>query len=344
MTAANTSTTTPSCHCHSTMRRRQRTPRKQPSSVIVAFSFCAFAVLSSGSAFAPATAYRRRTTSSSATSLHASTAVPTNSGSSWWNNNALLPELELPKNPFNQKQQQQQESKSHIDSAAVDQWAAKYCTVAGLRESFGSNHNVLWGDLDACNTRRLYKSLLPVALLELKDCGVTAESLAPLAYKARVAAKLYARERSRVPSRLAANLFDGYRQWRKYGSFDMTGMTYQQVWDKYAALVEDETADADGENDVTTKICLKILERSCICNEKIDRMVLNNKRNKAELKHITDQLENDVKLLLNMNEEEDDDDDNDRKRQAQKFRALRQIAKVKRRIAKFNKQQQHEKQ
>ena len=74
--------------------------------------------------------------------------------------------------------------------------------------------------------------------------------MAVLAYKARVAAKLYARERCRVPARVAANLFDGYRQWRKYGSFDCTGMSYQQVWEKYAKLIQQETSE-DSDSDST---------------------------------------------------------------------------------------------
>ena len=75
-----------------------------------------------------------------------------------------------------------------------------------------------------------------------------------------------------------------------------------------------------------------------------EQVRLNNRKDKAELKHITKQLEQDVKLLLNM-DDDDSDENNDKandKRQAQKFRALRQIAKVKRRIAKFNKQQQQQ--
>jgi hypothetical protein len=73
----------------------------------------------------------------------------------------------------------------------------------------------------------------------------------------------------------------------------MAGMSYQQVWNKYAAsILEDEecvvpvaggtgtTTDvADGldERDVTAKICLKILERSCETNQMIDKWVLSSK-------------------------------------------------------------------
>jgi hypothetical protein len=268
-----------------------------------------------------------------------------------------------------------------VISDARKAWERKYCSVAGLRESFGTNRNVIWGDFDASITRRLYKCLLPVALLELYETGhVPPQDLAPLAYRARVAAKLYARERSHVPARLAAAAFDGYRQWRKYGRFDSSGMSYDQVWNKYAAMIAQEKSstsqtmtdkpqlakedsDVEDNDSVTAKICLKILERSCHSNEMIDRLVLkhqkggklkndvNSRRQRRqdlqELRQVSEQLERDVQLLLQQPDKfiDREEDDNDRpvspvvlsqteqKQQAQKFRALRAVAKVKRRIA-----------
>ena len=273
-------------------------------------------------------------------------------------------------------------------SDARKAWERKYCSVAGLRESFGTNRNVIWGDFDASITRRLYKCLLPVALLELYETGhVPPQDLAPLAYRARVAAKLYARERSHVPARLAAAAFDGYRQWRKYGRFDSNGMSYDQVWNKYAAMIAQEknskspkvsdhhqplsikevtAADMDNDDDsVTAKICLKILERSCHSNEMIDRLVLKHQKggkfkndvmsrrqrrqDLLQLRQVSEQLERDVQLLLQQPDKLTDRDEDDGDRlgmispvtlsqleqtpQAQKFRALRAVAKVKRRIA-----------
>jgi hypothetical protein len=252
-----------------------------------------------------------------------------------------------------------QPPKTLLNLTARQAWERKYCSVAGLREAFGRNHNIVWGDLDAATTRRLYKCLLPVALLELYEAGhVPPMELAPLAYRARVAAKLYARERSQVPVRMFAAMFDGYRQWRKYGSFDCTGMTYDQVWNKYAALIGQETSQTasevkdDENNSVTAKICLKILERSCQSNEMIDRLVLKNRkgdkvarkqrqRDLQQLRSVSEQLERDIQLLLQQPDESLDQrhhhakvlSDAARKQQMQKFRALRAVATVKRRIA-----------
>ena len=229
-------------------------------------------------------------------------------------------------------------------------WAAKYTSVKTLRKSFGKNKNRIWGDFDPSSTRRLYHTLLPRALLELRglrdrllsdeeenydkekrkknsqqrshqrdtiidahDIDITylkqeLKELAPLAYQARLAAKKYARERSHLPARLGSMIYDGYRSWRNYGKFSSTGMTWEQVWNKYEdqvlreAMEEVEDAataneaylsaaasgsseasellsgignkeDLDDE-ELTARICLRILERSVVTNSAIDRLFL----------------------------------------------------------------------
>ncbi|KAL7527292.1 hypothetical protein ACHAXR_004297, partial [Thalassiosira sp. AJA248-18] len=282
-------------------------------------------------------------------------------------------------------------------------WAAKYTSVSTLRKSFGTNKNRLWGDFDPPTTRRLYHTLLPRALLELRglrdgllttssssgssskeddglldgsnnggnDCGSggknkkkeTARSspqqvniinggattttpnfnhpddypnnnnnngnnnnnqeylqeelkeLAPLAYQARLAAKKYARERSRLPGRIGSMLYDGYRSWRRYGKWRSGGMTWEQVWNKYedqvlreameeledAAVIGEDGNDHDeatssssralidgntigglpfqgredlDDEELTARICLRILERSVVTNDAIDKLFL----------------------------------------------------------------------
>jgi hypothetical protein len=126
------------------------------------------------------------------------------------------------------------------------------------------------------------------------------KELAPLAFRARLAAKEYARERSRLPARIGSMLYDGYRSWKKYGKWKTTGMTWEQVWNKYedqvlkeammelgmempessadyatASTVErlEVTDDLDDE-EITARICLRILERSVVTNDAIDRLFL----------------------------------------------------------------------
>ena len=204
-------------------------------------------------------------------------------------------------------------------------WAAKYTSVSTLRTTFGTNKNRLWGDFDPKTTRQLYHTLLPRALLGLHDMGLSkVDELAPLAYQARVAAKKYARERSMLPGRIGSMLYDGFRQWKRYGKFDHRGMTWEQVWRKYEDQVLKEVmeeiareeeeeeeheaavaalrqvtsateqalldyADALDDEELTARICLRILERSVVTNEAIDKLFL--------------------KRIMNGEEEEYDDED-----------------------------------
>lgn len=192
------------------------------------------------------------------------------------------------------------------------EWAKRYTSQEGLREAFGRNKNRLWGDLDARTARRLYKSLLfPTAIselvLELGDECARPEELAPLAYEARKAAKMYVRERCRVPSRVGAYLFDGFRQLRRYGRFQPNGASYEQLWSRYYkengnktdeefeflfgphaddqddeskidteddADIIDDVDDAVTEEEIVKRTCQKILEKSCTTNEAIDRFYL----------------------------------------------------------------------
>mmetsp|Transcript_20777 Transcript_20777/g.43518 ORF Transcript_20777/g.43518 Transcript_20777/m.43518 type:complete len:373 (-) Transcript_20777:1211-2329(-) len=191
-------------------------------------------------------------------------------------------------------------------------WANRYTTLDGLRATFGSNKNKLYGDLDAPTTRKLYKSLLPTAVCELVlDLEVRPEELAQLAFEARKAAKLYARERCHVPARLLANWYDGFRAFRRYGRFQTDGMSYDQLFDKYyqrsalersLSLSQKRTEQSEvtrnrkrtkkndngsdsrnewTEEDIVTQTCVKILESACRTNAMIDRMTLpDNKKDR----------------------------------------------------------------
>mmetsp|Transcript_81578 Transcript_81578/g.236524 ORF Transcript_81578/g.236524 Transcript_81578/m.236524 type:complete len:405 (-) Transcript_81578:51-1265(-) len=207
-----------------------------------------------------------------------------------------------------QRQQQQQLEYQR----RKEQWANRYTSLESLRETFGSNKNILWGDLDAASARKLYKTLLPKALLELVQAGVQPEDLAPLAYQARVAAKLYARERCQLPARWLAALFDGVRTLRKYGRFQPVGMSYEQVWEKYESQVledlelleaSEDSDDVQDKNIIAIRqVCLKILESSCRTNSNVDKWVLppdpSEQKDSEELMQIAQTLENDVQSLL----------------------------------------------
>jgi hypothetical protein len=255
-----------------------------------------------------------------------------------------------------QQQQQQQQRKRQqrqlLPLRTIEyrrrkhEWAKRYTSQQGLREAFGSNRNKFWGDLDAKTARRLYKKLLfPTALseliLELGDEIIRPEELSPLAYEARKAAKLYVRERCRVPSRVGAYLFDGIRQFRKHGKFQMDGVTYEQLWIRYYHDHDIDDHDHDGndhdiddddggfgsllfghdddnddvdvvgdiddtvtEEEIIMRTCQKILEKSYTTNEAIDRFYLK-KYNETKEQH--GEYNNNSNSNSNIN----DDDNND---------------------------------
>lgn len=218
--------------------------------------------------------------------------------------------------PRRRTQKRRRRAKAALDSTEYQkrkqEWADRYTTLEGLRATFGSNCNKLYGDLDVATTRRLYQSLLPTAVCELVlDVEVKPEELAQLAFEARKAAKLYARERCRVPARVFANCYDGIRSFRRYGRFQVQGMSYDQIFDKYyqrSALerslknhrnttgatsasaprrrwfrtnrVGDERVGGDDEDwdeeDIVTQTCMKILESACRTNPVVDRMALSS--------------------------------------------------------------------
>jgi hypothetical protein len=199
------------------------------------------------------------------------------------------------------------------------EWAAKYTSIHTLRQSFGRNRNKIWGDFDPQTTRKLYHTLLPRALLGLYEVGLWSPTdLAPLAFEARIAAKKYARERCILPGRLASMAYDGFRTWRRWGKWSPEGMSWEQIWNKYETQILEEymednsNVDLDElQEEITAQICLKILERSCITNEAIDKMFLDDETNESremkrrrrrnaerDLAKIKIKLERDMKELL----------------------------------------------
>lgn len=61
---------------------------------------------------------------------------------------------------------------------------------------------------------------------------------------ARYAAKVYARERSMVPNRAAAMVFDGTRYALRTGKWSWTGMSVEEIWLKYEREVKEELLSA----------------------------------------------------------------------------------------------------
>eukprot|EP00587_Corethron_hystrix_P008646 CAMPEP_0113312734 /NCGR_PEP_ID=MMETSP0010_2-20120614/9449_1 /TAXON_ID=216773 ORGANISM="Corethron hystrix, Strain 308" /NCGR_SAMPLE_ID=MMETSP0010_2 /ASSEMBLY_ACC=CAM_ASM_000155 /LENGTH=321 /DNA_ID=CAMNT_0000168625 /DNA_START=737 /DNA_END=1702 /DNA_ORIENTATION=- /assembly_acc=CAM_ASM_000155 len=194
--------------------------------------------------------------------------------------------------------------------------------VDTLRSLFGRNRNKLWGDLDAAAARKLYQALLPRALLRLYNEGLAPDELAPLAYEARLAAKEYARERCQVPGRMAATAYDGFRHLRRYGKWSGKGLSWEQLWEKYEAQIKEEVSEIEPslrQEELTSKVCLRILERSCTTNESIDKLLLSDSYVNQELARLDQEVED----ILQRKKEDQSIDSNE-------FRLLRHIVRIRR--------------
>lgn len=127
-------------------------------------------------------------------------------------------------------------------------------------------------------------------------------------------------------------------------------MTYPQVWDKYETMILDELEKEElndlTDEDVTAKVCLKILERSCHTNEGIDRFLLRRSdasdssqrqrlgsEERARIEHEKDlttviaQLERDVHELLKPASKR-----HEREWRASRMKTLRLLVRAKQRL------------
>lgn len=148
-------------------------------------------------------------------------------------------------------------SSSQINGTA---WGL-YTTVEELREAYGEGRT-----LSAVETRELYHSLLPTQLLEHGDQSTLPER-AQLAIKARHAARLYARERAKLPVTISSELMDGVRTFMKQGRFQKAGLSEEQIWQKYAGCSSPHEVHDD-------EIYRTILQKACTSNQHVDKLCL----------------------------------------------------------------------
>lgn len=196
-------------------------------------------------------------------------------------------------------------------------WLDRYGSVGALQKTFGEAP--IFGDLTPEQTRKFYHTLLPRSLLGLYEMGLMKpEELAPLAYNARIAAKEYARSRCIWTGRLMTAAFDLYRG--RLGK--PSSMSWEELYKKYEAQIVEEvcsdewtnqlpsscSADDDDDDsktddeeadDLTMRIYLRILERSCSTNQAFDALFLTDDDDDDDyLSDIASKLERDVRFLL----------------------------------------------
>lgn len=179
-------------------------------------------------------------------------------------------------------------------------WLERYGTIEALQQTFGVAPT--FGDLTPEQTRKLYHTLLPRSLLGLYEMGVMKpEELAPLAYNARIAAKEYARSRCVWTGRLMTTAFDIYRG--RLGK--SSSMSWEELYKKYEAQIVKEECNIelkgnDSDEDLTMRIYLRILEKSCSTNQAFDSMFLDEEDDEDSdyLDSVATKLEDDVRMLL----------------------------------------------
>lgn len=101
-----------------------------------------------------------------------------------------------------------------------------------------------------------------------------------------------------------AHWYDGYRQWKSFGKFQIYGLSYDQVFDKYYqrstlerkrqqfdsendvdnSNIGDDDDDEWSEEDIISQTCIKILESACRTNPLIDQMTLGKRREQERAK------------------------------------------------------------
>ena len=199
-------------------------------------------------------------------------------------------------------------------------WMERYGSLEALQSTFGTGKGIGFfrGDLTPEQTRRLYHTLLPRSLLGLYEMNLMKpQELAPLAYNARVAAKQYARSRCVWYARVATAAFDQYRNLRDRGQLRFgkksSSMTWEEIWSKYEAQIVAEECEHEldeskspkkkfNEKDLTMRIYMRILEKSCATNKAFDQMFydtdIDNYDEQDSLERMGQQLEQDVREVL----------------------------------------------
>lgn len=139
-----------------------------------------------------------------------------------------------------------------------------FLTIKCLRLRFGEKKR--WAGMR--DTRCIYHKLLPrYADDYIGNYSDKLETLAKMTSESRLAAKIFAREQSKLYVQILSILYDVIR----HGS--TTGLTFEKLWKKYEKQVKRENPFAD-ENEIRYRTSLRILEKSCKTNRSIDIIVL----------------------------------------------------------------------
>merc|ERR1712183_975143 len=121
---------------------------------------------------------------------------------------------------------------------------------------------------------------------------------------------------------MAATAYDGFRHLKRYGKWSGKGLSWEQLWEKYEAQIKEEVSEIEPslrQEELTSKVCLRIIERSCTTNESIDKLLLSDSYVNQELARLDQEVED----ILQRKKEDQSIDSNE-------FRLLRHIVRIRR--------------
>lgn len=116
---------------------------------------------------------------------------------------------------------------------------------------------------------------------------------AELASAARHALRRYARERCHLPGRLLARLYDGIRHLYDFGKWSSTGMTWEEVKEKYRRQAIKELGADASVDDIEYFIHKRVVDKACSTNQFFDRIALihnDNNNNISKSKKLSSKL------------------------------------------------------
>jgi hypothetical protein len=140
-----------------------------------------------------------------------------------------------------------------------------------LRKRYGTRQS-LWGEWNSVETRQFYKTQLPKALQIDGALGLSLEERAKLASQARYALRIYARERSHLPARILARVYDGCRHLHDFGSWASEGMTWPEVKRKYSREAIRQLGAQASQEEIDVFVYARIVNKSCSTNELFDEV------------------------------------------------------------------------
>lgn len=146
-----------------------------------------------------------------------------------------------------------------------------FLNVSDLQFQYGNKEN-WWGHFNFKQTRHAYRKLMPTYADDYRS-DYTLVELAEKACLARMDAKQYSREMAVIPVRYVSMFYDGIRHWVRYGLWSSSGMTFDEIWQKYERQVKMDMPWITGE-ELQQQTAALVLQKACKSNPWIDKLVI----------------------------------------------------------------------